>query len=81
MKTKTGGPAYPLPVNDEQCRARFDSGYGGMSLRDYFAAKALQGLIASNDSEAGDRIEDIPAYAYQIADAMLKARSEGEPHD
>lgn len=38
MTTKTdGGPAYPLPVNDEQCRAQFESGYGGMSLRDAMA--------------------------------------------
>lgn len=38
MTTKTnGGPAWPLPVNDEQCRARFESGYGGMSMRDAMA--------------------------------------------
>ena len=47
----------------------------GMTLRDYFAAKAMQGLIASNDEGAGDRIEDIPAYAYEIADAMIEART------
>lgn len=47
----------------------------GMSLRDYFAAKAMQGLIASNDPGAGDRIDEVPVYAYLIADAMLKARS------
>lgn len=46
----------------------------GMTLRDYFAAQALAALIASNDEGAGDRIEDIPTYAYQIAEAMLKAR-------
>jgi hypothetical protein len=48
---------------------------GGMSMRDYFAAKAMQGLIASNDDEAGDRVEEIPAYAYAIADSMLKERA------
>jgi hypothetical protein len=38
MSTKTdGGPAYPISVNDEQCRARFESGYGGMSMRDAFS--------------------------------------------
>lgn len=60
-----GGPAFP-------------SGHGcrGMTLRDYFAAQAMQGLIASNDEGAGDRLDDIPKYAYDIADAMLKARSE-----
>ena len=71
-----GGPAFPkldyfagpdgsggVPVSE-----------GGMSLRDYFAAAAMQGLIASNDDGAGDRIAEIPDYAYEIADAMLKAR-------
>jgi hypothetical protein len=47
-----------------------------MTLRDYFAAKAMQALIASNDEGAGDRIEDIPDYAYMVADAMLKARAQ-----
>lgn len=36
----------------EQVRSdRFESGYGGMSLRDYFAAKALQGLLAAQVHE------------------------------
>jgi hypothetical protein len=45
------------------------------TLRDWFAAKAMQGLIASNDPGAGDRIDDIPEYAYWIADAMLAERA------
>ena len=79
MTTKTdGGPAFPLPVNDEQCRARFESGYGGMSLRDWFAAKAMQGLLAAqihgfNDSPANG---PFASMAYEMADAMLKAREE-----
>lgn len=46
----------------------------GMSLRDYFAAKALQGICASNPSEewTDERIAD---EAYRLADAMLKART------
>jgi hypothetical protein len=47
----------------------------GMSLRDWFAGQALNGLIASNDSEAGDRLDDLPGYAYAIADEMMAARS------
>lgn len=43
---------------------------GGMSIRDYFAAAALQGNLieptVSNDQVA--------KYAYSLADAMLKAR-------
>jgi hypothetical protein len=64
--------AFP---NLERVQGLIVGSNGGMSLRDYFAAKALQGLIASNDENAGDRIDELPAYAYQIADAMLKERS------
>ena len=43
----------------------------GMTLRDYFAAKAMQALI-HNDS----LFSEIPTQAYALADAMLKARQE-----
>lgn len=41
----------------------------GMTLRDYFAAKAMQALI-DNDG----LFSEIPTQAYELADAMLKAR-------
>jgi len=44
----------------------------GMTLRDYFAAAALQGNIAHPDV-TGNR-DDIAKDAYKYADAMLKAR-------
>lgn len=48
---------------------------GGMSLRDYFAAKAMQGICA--DPTVAPPTPDIVAtIAYQVADAMLKARGE-----
>ena len=52
----------------------FPSGYyvpenQGMTLRDYFAAKAMQALI-DNDG----LFSEIPTQAYALADAMLKAR-------
>lgn len=57
-------------------------GCTGMTLRDYFAAKAMQGLIL-NEAEDGtigsDNVE--PALAklsYQIADAMLAERAKGQ---
>ena len=52
-----------------------------LGLRDWFAGQALVGLIASNDPGAGDRIEEIPWYAYSIADAMLAARTAREASD
>lgn len=76
-RTKNGGPAFPLPVDDDRdCRGLFESGYGGMTLRDYFAAKAMQGLLAAqihgfNDSPANGPFARL---AYEMADAMLKTR-------
>ena len=43
----------------------------GMSLRDYFAAKAMQGLIACPTTKMGLNLEQT---AYKIADDMLKER-------
>jgi hypothetical protein len=43
-----------------------------MALRDYFAAKAMQGLLAS-DVEASLKL--FAAQAYKVADAMLEARN------
>ena len=51
----------------------------GMTLRDYFAAKAMQGICAGRD-EAGTLVEHgyewIAREAFRIADAMLKAREQ-----
>ena len=51
----------------------------GMDLRDYFAAKAMQGICVSKD-EAGTLIhhgyEWIASEAYKIADAMMEARKD-----
>jgi len=72
-KRNDGGPAFPLPVTDQECCRRFESGYGGMTLRDYFAAKALQGICSSGPGMSWT--EDLLACeAYRLADAMLKAR-------
>lgn len=74
-KPNDGGWAFPSGQISEVTGQPVNGFYDpGMSLRDYFAAKALQALIASNDVGAGDRIDEIPEYAYLIADAMLKAR-------
>ena len=47
----------------------------GMDLRDYFAAKAMQGIVDSS-VEAGLETTQIADSAYRIADAMMKARNE-----
>jgi len=47
----------------------------GMDLRDYFAAKAMQGIVDSS-VESGLETTQIADSAYRIADAMMKARTE-----
>jgi hypothetical protein len=59
----TGGPAFPTPDNADE----------GMTLRDYFAAKAMQGFIADGAAPAVSK-ETISLMAYAMADAMLEAR-------
>jgi hypothetical protein len=57
-------PAFPNP------HLRGDE---GMTLRDYFAAKAMQGMLAESGGGALHNT-NLSEFAYLIADAMLKAR-------
>ena len=63
-----GGSAFP---------ATKEPAYFGMTLRDYFAAKALQGILAGGD-EGGflehEAIDALARQVYGMADAMLRAR-------
>jgi hypothetical protein len=54
--------AFPVSYN----------GRDGMTLRDYFAAKALQGLLS--DTTVRSTPEEFAANSYMVADAMMKAR-------
>jgi hypothetical protein len=47
---------------------------GGMSLRDYMAAKAMQAILSNPDYTGED--SRLAAASYHVADAMLKAREE-----
>jgi hypothetical protein len=83
-----GGPAFPSALGnytDEAGRSILvdsqDRCLEGMSLRDYFAAKALQGTVHILDDltflsdESEDRaIAHVAAGCYKVADAMLAAR-------
>jgi hypothetical protein len=69
----TGGPAFPGLHPSKECHYQD----AGMTLRDYFAAKAMQGLIASPRGTPDGRDGTDHYYAkcaYIMADAMLKAR-------
>ena len=67
----TGGPAFPCHPGIE------NPIYDGMTLRDYFAAKAMQGILASNtehEHEDAHIFDAIAEASYRQADAMLEAR-------
>jgi len=67
---QTGGLAFPHEYFDEQLgKTRV---MRGMTLRDYFAAKAMQGLL----KEFGWNDEFLAKQSYEVADAMLEARGE-----
>jgi hypothetical protein len=59
---ETGGPAFPTPTHNLK--------NDGMTLRDYFAAKAMQGFVANGNTN----VQEIAQASYIVADAMLKAR-------
>lgn len=65
----TGGPAFACAGDTVSGSV----GSQGMDMRDYFAAKVLQGQIAFEGAD-GCNPEHIAGCAYQIADAMVKAR-------
>lgn len=82
MATKDGGPAFPiLDIGNTQCE--------GLSIRDYFAAKALSGILGCESTVVGyvdentgaawpndpnEFRESVASAAYAYADAMLAAR-------
>ena len=71
MSREAGGPAFPLFAA---------TGYSGMTLRDYFAAKAMQALVPGNyfnlTAKQAYEINITAKQAYEMADAMLKAREQ-----
>lgn len=78
MNKDTGGPAFPANHFD------LADGEHGMTLRDYFAAKAIQAILHHYDSAFDDETadeDDVPfpellaKDAYIMADAMLKVRN------
>jgi hypothetical protein len=65
----TGGTAFP--TNDNPTFSASE----GMTLRDYFAAKALPAILEQMDVCDGRQLTNSAWIAYQMADAMLQARN------
>lgn len=71
---ETGGPAFPFVPGEGSTNYESE----GMQLRDYFAAKAMQGILANPgqlDNVNDDAANWVSRDAYTVADAMLAARS------
>ena len=81
MSGTDGGPAFP----HEDSQTDVANGQRGMSLRDYFAAKAMMAFIANDSIARIMRAENKAAMSealpilcrgsYEVADAMLKERA------
>ncbi|MDD2707533.1 MAG: hypothetical protein PHV34_05940 [Verrucomicrobiae bacterium] len=75
-----GGLAFPVQgMQLQDGRWSRDTEFG-MTLRDYFASKAMQGDLANNENGAlsltttGEQYLNLARLYYRMADAMLKAR-------
>ena len=79
MTTKhTGGHAFPTQTWENDGDRVLQYQEPGMSLRDWFAGLAMQGLLAAQIHGFNDRPANGPfaSMAYEMADAMLKARED-----
>ncbi|MBS0857268.1 MULTISPECIES: hypothetical protein [unclassified Tatumella] len=79
MSKEIAGPAFPIAATE------WHGSDSGMDLRDYLAAKAMQGYLsnawqAKEMDETGDSSAEqmalVAEAAYCMADAMLKSRGE-----
>lgn len=83
-KKNTGGPAFPVSYPSEEPNGDPTIvTHMGATLRDYFAAKAMQGILADseiNPHALGLNIAEfqqlLAEKSYGYADAMLKAREQ-----
>ena len=67
----TAGPAFPLVYDDETKGTR--EIYSGMTLRDWFAGKAMQSHLTHSGTYDANEV-GVAKWAYEMADAMIRAR-------
>lgn len=76
-----GGPAFPYSGVHKGEKENLIVDSHGMTLRDYFAAKALSGWMASYPESylhpiVAGNADEVAKHSYMLADAMLRAREE-----
>jgi len=83
QRKRGGGPAYPVYSENRFGECNEHSGGiecadTGLTIRDYFAGQALNGLMGSYDGTIKITAADFAKYSYDIADAMLAERKKYE---
>lgn len=77
MSTNDGGPAFPATIGRDDGPHQVGNDTfmaAGMSLRDYFAAQAITGLL-SVEGLKPEHLAPAARHAYALADAMLAERA------
>ena len=74
MSTGNINPAFPLADSCTDYIGSNRAHANGMTMRDYFAAKTMQGMLAAGE---GVPNEKLAKWAYGVADAMLAERAQG----
>ena len=74
LKIEDGGPAFPTFEEANVKGQVVVSRQTGMTLRDYFAAKAMQSMMIDLNYKTQSYVDEVAKYAYVAADVMLKER-------
>jgi len=77
MGKQTGGEAFPRPGYESPLGGDHHDclPQNGMSLRDWLAGRAMQGLLAGGEAATAPEVKGLLAHrAYEIADEMLLVR-------
>lgn len=69
----TGGPAFPQVDLKNAHGMLVPDRQSGMTIRDWFAGKAMQAYLTAPDT--GWSFDEVAGAAYKMADAMLEERS------
>lgn len=74
-KRDDGGSAFPSQEQTDYASCSVTTHFPGMTLRDFFAAKAVSGICAHSDTWGLATYEKIAIEAYKLADAILLERA------
>ncbi len=78
MTKETGGSAFPIAQQRNEFSGDIETHFeAGMTLRDWFAGMALQGILSRGRATIGEMLTETPNVAdaaYELADAMIEAR-------